>query len=504
MTIATQDRQILYVQPDGKFTPIEPVSLDKHGSDDVTDNTVPTQSVLFGRDPFGRPSTKVVFDQAPGGLVNVTINYDKQNSIDFFETAVIERRIFNLLNFLIPAGRIDNYANWLLNGRLDVLLNCRVATPVTGAGPAKDYAGAVVANSVQLNAEKHLILLPPTLVAQTTSETEDINRIAGLTDLDPNEDIPGYPGHDKVLFAACDAGSGVTANILYSINGGGTWAALGADPFGADEHINGLAVMFMTPTQYRVIALRQTTDGSNPAEIAYTDITLGNESATPTWTNVNLTGSANGDVGESLFWPTQLFGRQYVGASGDIYVSTNQGESLAAVYTGSNAINAFAIDKDKNVWAVGASNLILKESAENRGTFDTKVGPSGGGAMSAIAVADDDTIFVGNGTSLYRSNNGAASTGGWTAVKDFGSNHSVKKIQVIAGNSQFVRVVVSDSSGTDGDVWYSFDGGNSFKEVADLSNSGYNDAYFSEVDPNFAIIVGEDDGSTGVIHKLTS
>lgn len=241
--------------------------------------------------------------------------------IDYLELAAINRTVFNLLKFFIPSGRIDNYANWQLNGRLDVVTNCRVATPVLGAGPTKDYAASGVQNSVQFNGERRLILRPPSLSALTTAETADINAIDGLSDLDPNKDIPGYPGHDKVLIAACDAGSGVTPNVLYSVNGGGAWAAFGADPFSADEHIKAVAVQFITPTQYRIVVLRDTADAANPPEIAYANITLGDESSSPTWNAVNV-GSTNNDAGEALLWHTLLFNRLYVAAGGDIFAKS--------------------------------------------------------------------------------------------------------------------------------------------------------------------------------------
>lgn len=503
MPIAEQNREVIYTQPNGKFTGIEALSLDKHGMDDTTDNTIPTQTVLFGRDSFGRPKVKLTFDDTPSGLVTGTINFNKQHKIDFLEQAAIDRRKFNILKFYIPAGRIDNYVNWQLNGRLDVVVNARIATPVLGAGPGLDYAAAAVQNSVQFNGESRIILRPPSISALTTTETADLNCITGLTDLDANNDIPGYPGADKMMFIGCDAGAGVTPNVLYTVNGGSTWAAFGADPFSADEHIKAIAVQFNSPTQYRLVVLRETADASNPPEIAYADITLGNESSSPTWNAVDV-GSTNNDAGQSMFWPTELFNRLYVAAGGDIFVSTNQSESFGtAAYTGSTAINAWAIDEDENVWAVGASNLILREKADSRGTFETMVGPSGGGAMTAIAVADDDTIWVGNGSSLYRSSNSAASAGGWTSVKDFGTNHVVKSIQLIKNNSQLLKVVVSDTSGNEGDVWYSLDG-NTFVEVTNVTNSGYNAAYFSAIDPNFAVVVGEDNGSTGVIHKVAT
>lgn len=503
MAIATQDRESIFVQEEGVFNPLGILSLDKHGMDDATDNTIPGRSVLFGRDGYGRPQVKVTYDEAPSGLVTGTINFDKQGKIDYLEKAAVERAVFNLFKFFIPAGRIDIYRNWVYGGRLDVIVNCRVSTPVLGAGPNKDYAATPVQNSVQYTGDKRLILRPPSLAAQVTTEGEDLNCIAGLIDLDPNRKIPGYPGHDKIMVIGADAASGESANILITVNGGATWTAMGALPFGDDEHINAIAIGFISPTQFRVIALRETTDAAAPAEIAYTDILLGNEAASPTWVNVNV-GANNADVGQAMLWDPETYERLYIAASGDIYVSTNQGQTVGtAIYTGSTAISAIHRDPNGNVWAVGASNLILKERAEVRGTFDTKVGPSGGGTMHSIAVADDGTIFVGNGTKIFRSRNDAASAGGWTQVVDFGANHQVQQIDLLANNSQLLRAIVSDTSGNEGDMHYSFDGGNSFIEVDNLANAGYNAAYFSKIDPNFVVIVGEDN-TTGVIHKVTT
>jgi hypothetical protein len=80
MPIAKQDREILFVQEGGPFTGIAALSLDKHGADDITDNTIPSQSVLYGRDAFGRPKPKLTFDDTPSGLVTGTINFDKQHN----------------------------------------------------------------------------------------------------------------------------------------------------------------------------------------------------------------------------------------------------------------------------------------------------------------------------------------------------------------------------------------------------------------------------------------
>lgn len=499
--IVTQNREVLYVQPSGPHTGLEPLSVQEHGMDDAADNTVPQRAAIFGRDGFARPQVKLEYDQPPSGLVQFNITFDKKARLDFLDKQRNENATYSLWKFFIPFGRIDNYVNWALKGRLDFFAGCKVTQPTHGGGPSKDYSGTPVVQTFQNSARRIMTLNPPALTSLTTTEVNDLNCIDVIPDLDPNHEIPGYPGADKIIIIGCDAVGAGTANLLYSIDGGSTFTAFSPDPFAADEHIGGVQVRFMTPTKYRIIVQRLTADVGNPNEIAFTDVTVGNETASLTWTYTNL-GSTNNQAGEKLAWP--LFNRLYTAAAGDIYRSTNQGESLTLVYTGANTINGVTKDYDDNVWVVATANTILKESADKRDTFDALVGPSGGGAFTAIAVARDGIVYAGNGTSIFKSNNGALNTAGWTNQKNFGANHVVKKIQCIDGESQLLRLLVTDTVGNDGDVWYSLDGGNTWTEVDNLTNSGYNDAYFSDLsDLNLAFIVGEDNGTTGVIHKLT-
>ncbi len=153
--------------------------------------------------------------------------------------------------------------------------------------------------------------------------------------------------------------------------------------------------------------------------------------------------------------------------------------------------------------AEALSSLIERLDALEGGGPGGRGGPSGGGAFTSIAIAQDGTIWAGNGTSLYRNSNDASSASGWTAVKDFAANHAVIGIDIIENDSQLIRVVVQDGTGTDGDVWRSEDGGGFIREITDLGNSGYNGFYFSGDNANLMWIVGDADGGTGLIHKLS-
>jgi hypothetical protein len=53
------------------------------------------------------------------------------------------------------------------------------------------------------------------------------------------------------------------------------------------------------------------------------------------------------------------------------------------------------------------------------------------------------------------------------------------------------------------EFWQTLDGGTTLDQIPELPNDGYNGAYFSETDDNHAVIVGDDDGATGIFHLLT-
>lgn len=496
-----QNTVIFYAQPDGRSTALDPLSVSNHG---VGDKTIPRagREIVPGRNVYGQPIIKTVRQAAVSGLLSMNIEWEKHTTPPFLEKMSRRGSNFGLWEFAITCGRLDNLSLW---DRLDFWGNLGITQEVQGGGPSRDGAGTEVVNNVDASGVFHVVWVPWELAAQTTTETETLLCIDGLGDLIDEECVPGYPGPDKILYIGCEADSLATPNVLYTTDGGSTWAAMDTDPFAADEHVGDISVFLISPTQYRVIAYRSVTDGAAPAECAYQDITIGSP-AGGAWTAVNI-GSTNGEYVTAEI--KAFLDRQYVGLdSGDIFMTADWGESWTNLSTDTDQINAFAVDKNDSVWAVGASNAIKREDAKS-GVFNNLTGPSGGGAFTAIHVANDMTVYAGNGQSIYKSSDRAGSTGNWTQLKDFGANHTVQAIHcpggafAFGGESQLVQALVTDGTGNDGDVWYSFDGGNTWREVTDVTNPGYNAWYRPEYEDNEAIIVGVANATPlGTIHKL--
>jgi len=370
-----------------------------------------------------------------------------------------------------------------------------------------NFSSTDVTQTVPFTSESYAVLFKGEISALTTSETADANA-AWIADWSKDTCGSGYVGPDKIAYIACDAGSSATPNVLYTSDSGSTWAATSADPFTTnDEHANFIQGFPKSDTQFRIIVGRTVADASNPPEIAYSTVTYGDEGTT-VWTQVDI-GSTNNETVTAVYVASAQ--NIFVATSGgEIYRSTDQGESFSGVYDGTQ-MNAFAIDyTNGNLYAAGASNVLLR-STDDGASWSAITGPTGSNASTAIYIAND-AIWLGNGTAIfYTEAKKPSSANQWTSQKDFGSNHSVKTIDckgkptgINGGSSQLVELVVSDSSGNEGDVWKTFDGGETWEEVTNVTNSGYGLAYFSKNDDNFCIIPGEDDTSTAVIHKYAA
>lgn len=493
--ILTQDQVVMWFQPNGPGTEWEPLGVGENAGG-MTGKSIPAIGItpVFGRDRFKKPIVISLNKEAPGGIPTLTIQIFQRMTVDFLLKAVQRGCPLNIQLRGVACPPLDNP---LLFDALWHWGRGYVTTYTPGDGPSLEFNGTNMTAEGELTFP-YMIQLEPAVLQQLTVTGTDQNllAIAGIPDETCDECNNGYVGADKILYIGAEADTGVTAKLLYSVDGGGTTAATSADPFAADEHIGFVAVRPLTKNTFRVVVATPTTDAGAKAKFAWDDIVYGAEGTT-VWNTVTIAAGVNGDTIQALAW---LFpSRGYIATAGDIYVSTDYFETDpgAAIYTGATAINGFAKSPDgKTVWAFGATNLLLRETNQN-GIFSARTGPSGGGAFTALAVANDGTIYAGNGQSIFKSINEGENVGGWTELKDFGASHVVKKIQVVGGSkalggdSQIIRVEVDDTTPGTGEFWKSVNGGASWIQENELTNTGYNDAYFSEVDDNLAILVGD-------------
>jgi hypothetical protein len=499
--VIKQNEAVLWVQEDGPGTAFRVIGVGDLNAG-MTGKNIPGISTtpVYSRDRNGRPQLVATIEEAPGDLPTATITIYERGVVDFLLRQMERRCPINIQNRFVKCGTLDRpNAHDALEAWPRGTLN--VYNP--GDGPTVEYAGVQMTAAGTLNFEQYFRVLRTGLSALAVAEEEDILSIGGLTEIDCGDCGSGYPGADKIMYVGAAAADGTSAgNVYYTVNGGSTWNLLDGLPFGNGEDVSFIRTFMLDNDQHRVVAGTATPDAAAPAKIAYIDVAYGDEGGTHVWTAVPVTLAADNTAIQAM--EPLFFDRLYVATDGDIYISTDQGDSLddAPIYSSTPAINAFAKSPDEvEVWAVGASNSILLEQNQN-GVFAVRVGPSGGGAFTAVAQAADGRLYAGNGTSLYVSVNHAKNAGGWHLLKNFGTDRAVRKIQVIGHDSNYLRVVVDHTGGVS-EVWESIDGGFSFTQVPELTNTGYNDAYFSWVDRNLAVIVGDASAGAGVIQLLS-
>lgn len=510
MTIIGQDRVILWFQPNGPGTAFVPYGIgEKAGG--MSGKTIPGpgRTPIYGRTETGAPVTIKVNREPPGDLPSATLTLYERAQVDLLLEALQKGCPINVQTRITKCGVLNNPGNWDV---IDHWAGGEVTSYNPGDAPQVEFGGEGVTVEGSVSFTHYIRLVQTSLAQLTNTITENVLAIAGIPDEDCNLCGNGYPGADEIMYFGAASGGSGDGELHYTRNGGGSILPVSAHPFassGNSEDISFVVVRPITQTQLQVVVGTGTSVVGTKAQFAFATVSYGGEGTT-TWTVNTIAATATGDAITAMFWP--MYDRLYMASAGDIYVSTDQGETDpgAAIYTGATQINAFAVSPDKsNVWAVGASNLILRE-VDQDDVFATRVGPAGGGEFHSIAVAADGTIYAGNGTSIYKNTDQANNAGNWTQLKNFGANKRVVAIQCIGGqralggDSQLLRAVVDDTAGGVGEVYLSVDGGASWQAVPSLTNTGYNAAYFSEINDNLAVVVGDASGSVGQIHRLAA
>lgn len=503
-----QDRALLWVQKEGPGTPWTPLGM---GGTSVTGRSQPgpTKTAVYGVNRYGQPVVLFTTKEPPGGLPSLTIGQYDEAEVSFLEKRQKEGCPIYVQIRYTKCGSLDNPKLW---DAIDHMGMGIVGDISPSDGPVTPYAGGALESSGNVQFDYGFRLVRSSLSALAGGGATALLDVAVVTDALCNDCGNGYPGPDRiVLIATASAAGPAVAQLLISSNGGSTFSAV-TGPFAAAENTGFIDYDWIDTDKIRVIVGCTTTDAAALAKIAYADITLG-DYTTVSWTVVVST-SATGAVGEvltSLAWMSN--GRLYVATDGgDIYLINDQGESWADAAISSPAVDILGFAKNhngSNVWAFGETNTIMREVNES-GTFTMRVGPNGGGNFTALAVANDSTLYAGNDTSLFKSINEAANEGGWTLLKNFGTARVVKSIELSGGeaarggDSQVIRVVVDNTTPGSGEVWESIDGGATWRQISVLANGGYNAAVASEVDNNMLLIVGDTSGGVGVIHKMAS
>lgn len=337
------------------------------------------------------------------------------------------------------------------------------------------------------------------------SETRAVNDVFLLKDDRCSDCSVGFDAGTYGL-QTTDGFTAISANILFTVNGGVTWTAGSADPFAVVENVQpGVAFMVGKDT-VRFLVGRGTTDAGAPAEVAYTDFNLVTDTAPgASWTLVNL-GSTN-----ALFFNRaktiyvhDLNNIWAVTTGGYIFKSTNGGGSWtvqdAGVATVEN-LNAvqFAPGSKSIGYAAGANNAVLK-TIDGGVTWSALTGPSGQttDAVLALAVLNKNVVMLGydDGT-LWRTANGGLT---WTQITGW-TGTGVGDIQSLSFVNELVGFMAHNNASPVGAVLFTRDGGNTWEAKSTPTNTGLN--AIDALNAYTAFAAGEVQAATAVLLKAS-
>lgn len=507
--IYKQNETALWFQPAYNGTPWELLGL---GMSSASGRTVPgaQRNIVYGGDRYGLPAPIIETLDPPQGQPGATLGVYDTGAVPYFEKAMNRNCEIAMQIRGTKCGVLDSPTQW---DWIDHHSGGRFTQRTLPDAPTTPFSGQAMQHQGTLVFRDIFRITRNNVSRLTTTETENLTGLAVLTDAQCDNCGNGYPGADKIMFATAQAATGVEANVIYSRVGGGAWGEVTAKPFAADEDIGGIAWQWAGQGRIRLIVWCATGDAAARPKLAYGEFRPGGEEDI-TWTTTLATDDAEADTADNdavtaFMW--ESWSRLFVATTGGlVFLIENQANTwdAPAVADAGVDITAFASDWEGNtVYAGGASNALLRETNKT-GVFATRVGPTGGGAFTALAVTRDGTLWAGNGTSIYRSSNGGENVEGWTLLKNFGTNKPVRAILRVGidrsrgGDSEIIRVVVDNTAGS-GELWQTIDGGSSWEQIDVPANSGYNAAVESRIDNNAWIMVGDANGGTGLIHSVT-
>lgn len=460
-----------------------PLYLGCHQIDEIS-QAKGDKTLIWCKDPTGPNKFKVAgsFRGAPEAA-SFTISAVVHDVADFLED-IGDDEVTIIIN-KAKQGAQDEFSNF---DRCEILTGGTITNETeTGLAARNPDDNAEHMLEIEFAAEEWLKVYPLGADRQNTTEVNAANAMC-YNPSDPDE-----------LYVACDSAAGpATANILRSVDRGGTWAATATDPFGAGLDAKAIVCFPLDVNTLRIVAFRETSPGV-ALQCAYSD------DAGATWTTVTIGAVLGQEVlhGNAVFaldrnhvWVVTDAGYVYFSDDGCVTWDLQD----AGVATASD-LYAVRFADAYNGMAVGVADAIIM-TTDGGNTWNVAGGNTGSGDnILSCGIIDSKKAWIGldivaAATKLWFTDDGGDTwnpRGGFTG-SGVGEIDGIEFVPTIDGQ---IGIMVSDNATPVGSFFRTRDGGYSWEQVIGPTNTGL--LHLMLIDENEAFAVGSPEGGTAVI-----
>lgn len=471
----------IWVQVDGPNT--KPQYLGCHGIGDITE-PLGDETTLFCPDPAaaGAYVSKNSFTGEPGS-VTTSIVTDMRRISDYLED--LGKCKVPIFLHKVSCGRRDVFSNY---DRSFILRGAKVTQRAIGNAASRtpgDENETTQTFDIAALALDRIFNLGPSRM--TVAETEDITGISACAEDRCEGTCGASQKATDLMFAATkalSASAGNRANVLKSVNSG-SFSAVAADPFAGGEDIQGVVCFKVGRNTTRVIVARGTTDGGNPAEVAYSD-TDG-----AAWTNVDV-GSTNGEFvsnSHALFaidryhiWLGTNLGKIYFSNDGGLSWTLQTNPAVSAT-----PITGVSFYSPTIGYAVHTGGQVDKTT--DGGSSWGAATVSGSAAATDIHAISAYFVWVVGTDGKFYTHDGAVT---W-ATRDVVPTAAIDFVNELEG--------IAVGSAASGVIYETIDGGYDWSAIPLQANSGFWDVLM--MSPKLAYVTGKANSGTGMLIKVT-
>lgn len=477
----------VFLQRNGGNTAVEYL-----GCHEIGDITIPEGDITLQYCPDPANTGKFIVTgsvQGQADTITTDITANLTDELDPMERSGLRK--FTLFLTKQKLGRRDQFNNW---DRIFVLGNTRVTErSYTGLSARSGENSDPSELSHALSSELFATPMRLAMTRQTISEAEAINSIVFCNEATERTDDSQARESCEVGYAAANAGTGVTANLLATTNGA-TWAATAADPLPADKHIAAVRCLPISTGVTRIIVARGTTTAATPAQIAYSD----DGGATWVTVSVGATSALFAKGHQSLFvrdindmWLAASGGYIYHSADGGLTWTTQEAGVLTTdTYNAIHFANA-------DVGVAVADNNAAAITIDGGTSWAALATPAGQTTdeINTVYVFDKNYIWIGysDGTLYYTFDGGL----NWSLRSFTGSGAG--QVKQIAFQSDLIGYMIHTPASGQAYLHMTVNGGYSWERLPTSVNSGLTAIAICDVHKIF--VAGLANASTGFIAK---